>query len=185
MISKPSILKLNALLDEIYSLYADYVMKVQPSLFVSSRIRFTSWRCRFDVLSLKRSWMFSSNPDSLFATNTRTEIHVLQRLHRALSRTRDEGVLLEGSNTLLGHVHSSSALSPRRGLAVRIHLLVRLHGRQTLELDGLAHLRLRGRLHELHDRSVLARSTNDHAGRHERSHTSRLQVRDHHHLAVK
>ena len=28
VISKPSILKLNALLDEIYSLYADYVMKV-------------------------------------------------------------------------------------------------------------------------------------------------------------
>lgn len=29
MISKPSILKLNALLDEIYTLYADYVMKVE------------------------------------------------------------------------------------------------------------------------------------------------------------
>ena len=29
VISKPSILKLNALLDEIYTLYADYVMKVE------------------------------------------------------------------------------------------------------------------------------------------------------------
>ena len=35
MISKPSILKLNALLDEIYTLYADYVMKVeQPVTYV-------------------------------------------------------------------------------------------------------------------------------------------------------
>ena len=128
--------------------------------------------------------MLSSNRDTLFVTNTRTKVDILQGLDRALSGTGHEGILLEGGDTLLGHVHSSSALSPRRSLAIGVHLLVRLHGRQTLKLDDFAHLRLGRRLHELHHRPVLVGRADDHARRHERSHAARLQVRDHHHLAV-
>ena len=112
------------------------------------------------------------------------ELHIPQRLHGALSSGRDHRVLLEHRHSLLVHAEELLALSPRRGLSVRIDLLVGVDRRQSLELHPLSDRSVGRRLHQLHRRGVRVLRAEHHSLRHEAAHAARLQVRDHHHLAM-